>query len=331
MFGLMIILFTQTVLQINFGVVMAIIKINGFKCRYEVTGDKKARETIVFINGIANPLESWGLVKKQLEFDYRVVTYDLRGQWFSEVTEGQDYSFRTMAEDLNHLVEALNIPNFHVVGTSLGGEIAMWFQLLYPYKIKSLSVVASAPEVSELMLRQIWRWKNKAVDAVIEITNSQEPFATTKLMGHKFYQEMMPDVFCNKFIEENQELIAESEALVGDLCTLDFFKGHIKLCDMFARLKSDERLTHHLSKINCPAIFVAAENDLVKPPKYSEHMHQKVPGSEYAVIKDAAHAVFFEKPDELSFVLMQFITKHADGVTKMYPEMYGYSEGITIN
>ncbi len=310
---------------------MAIIKINGFDCRYEVTGDDKAKETIVFINGIASPLESWNQVKKQLEFDYKIVTYDLRGQWFSEVIDGDGFSFRTMAEDLYQLLEELEIANAHIIGSSLGGEIAMWFQLLHPYKVKSLSVISSAPEASELMLRQVWRWKNKAVDAVIEITCSEEPFAATKLMGHKFYQELMPDVYGNKFIEENQEIIAKSEVAFADICTLEFFKGQIKLCDMFARLRSDEKITHHLNKIDCPTLFVAGEHDLIKPVKSSEIMHNQVPGSELVVIKEAAHALFFEKPYELGFVLMQFIAKHAEGVIKVYPEMYGYNEGMTIN
>ena len=310
---------------------MAIKKVNGFKCRYEVTGDPNSKETIVFINGIASPLESWYQVKAQLEFEYRIVTYDIRGQWFSEVTESEDYSFRTMAEDLNQLLESLHIPTAHVVGSSLGGEIAAWFQLIYPYKVKSLAMVACAAEASELMLRQVLRWKNKSVDAVIEIANSDEPVAATKLMGHKYYQEVMPDVYSNKFIEENQELITKSEIAFGNICSLDFFKGQIKLCDMFARLRSDEKLTHHLSKINCPTLIVAAEFDLIKSIKCSEIMHQKIPGSEMVIIPDSGHAVFFEKPDELGFVLMQFIAKHADGIINLYPDMYGQSEGMTIN
>lgn len=310
---------------------MAIIKINGFKCRYEITGDIKAKETIVFINGIASPLEAWNQVKKQLEYDYRVLTYDLRGQWFSEVTDGDCYSFRTMAEDLSQLLEALNIPNAHVVGSSLGSEIGMWFQLLYPYKVKSLSVLSGAPEASELMLRQVWRWKNKAVDAVIEIAGSEEPLAATKLMGHKYYQEMMPDVYSNQFIEENQELIDKNEAAFADICTLEYFKGQIKLCDMFARLRSDESLMHHLGKVSCPTLIVVGEFDLVKPMKYSEQMQQKIPGAELNIIKEAAHTLFFEKPEELGFVIMQFVAKHAEGVMTIYPEMYGYAEGMTLN
>ncbi len=310
---------------------MAIVKVNDFKCRYELTGDLKSKETVVFINGIASPLESWCQVKQQLEFDYRVLTYDIRGQWFSEVTDSDSYSFRTMAEDLSQLMEALDISNAHIVGSSLGGEIGAWFQLLYPYKVKSLSLVAAAPEVSELMLRQVWRWKNKAVDAVIEIANSDEPFAATKLMGHKYYQEVMPDVFSNLFLETNHDLILQSEIAFADLCTLDFFKGQIKLCDMFARLRSDEKLTPHLGKINCPTIMIAAEYDLIKPIKYSEILHHKIPGAEMAYIQDAGHALFFEKPDELGFLLMQFIVKHSDGIISIYPEMYGHSEGMTIN
>lgn len=310
---------------------MAIVRVNDFKCRYEISGNIKAKETVVFINGIANPLESWDQVKVYLEQGFKIVNYDLRGQWFSEVTKGEGYSFRTMAEDLYLLLEALDIPNAHIVGTSIGGEIALWFQLLYPQKVKSLSIIASAPETSELLRRQVWRWKSQAQDAVSQINGSKDPEAIIKKIGRKFYQEFLPDIYSNKYMEENIELIDSRGIVFSEICNLLFFQGHIKLCDMVLRLRSDEKLTHHLNKISCPALIVAGELDILKPAFYSRIMHEKIPGAELMVMPDTGHAVFYEKPGELGFSLLQFLSKHSDGVTIINSDMYIHTENMLLN
>lgn len=314
-----------------FGTVMAIIKINDFKCRYEISGNLEAKDTVVFVNGIANPLESWDQVKIYLDQGFKIINYDLRGQWFSEVTEGVGYSFRTMAEDLYLLMETLDIPNAHIVGTSLGGEIALWFQLLHPQKVKSLSIVASAPETSELLKRQVWRWKNQAQEAVIQISESKDPEATMKKVGYKFYQGFLPDIYSNKYMEEHIELIDSRGVIFREICGLSFFKGHVRLCDMVSRLRSDEKLTHHLNKISCPTLIVAGELDMIKPVKYSKMMHDKIPGAELIVMQDTGHAVFYEKPDELGFSLLQFLSKHSDGVTMINSDAYNFTENMRLN
>ncbi len=310
---------------------MATIRVNNFKCRYEISGNLEAKETVVFVNGIANPFESWDQVKIYMDQGFKILNYDLRGQWFSEVTEGVGYSFRTMAEDLYLLMEELDIPNAHIVGTSLGGEIALWFQLLHPQKVKSLSVIASAPETSELLKRQVWRWKAQAQDALSLVSESKDPETTIKKVGDKFYQGFLPDIYGNKYMEDHIELIESRGKVFSEICSLPFFKGHIKLCDMVLRLRSDEKLTPHLIKISCPVLIVAGELDIIKPVKYSKMMHDKIPGAELIVMQDTGHAIFYEKPDELGFSLLQFLSKHSEAVTMISSDSYSLTENMLLN
>ncbi len=310
---------------------MSTIKINGFECRYEVSGNLEAKNTVIFVNGIANSLETWNQVKDHLKSNYKIVCYDLRGQWFSEVTSDKPYSFRGMADDLDALMQSLNIENAHLVGTSLGGEIALWYALMYPQKVKSLSVVASVSEVTALLQRQVNRWRTIALEAVQDIDKNNNDKATLKKWGHNFYQGAVPELYSNSFLEDNYDVVEQRDMVFQENCHRDFFKGHVYLCDMFFRLRTDEKLTHRLHEISCPTLLVAGDKDVIKPPVFSEMMVRKIPDSEMRLIKDAGHAVINESPHELGEMIKVFLFKHDADMTTPEMEAASINASMTIN
>ncbi len=310
---------------------MSTVKINGFECRYEVSGNLEAKNTVIFVNGIANSLETWNQVKEHLKDNYKTITYDLRGQWFSEVTSEKPYSFREMADDLDALMEALDVENAHLVGTSLGGEIALWYALLYPQKVKSLSVIASVSEVTALLQRQVNRWRTIALEAVQDIDKNNNDKATLRKWGHNFYQGAVPELYANSFLEDNYDVVEQRDMVFQETCHRDFFKGHVYLCDMFFRLRTDEKLTPRLSEISCPTLLVAGEKDVIKPPSFSEMMARKMPNSEMRVLKDAGHAVINEKPHELGEMLKGFLFKNDEDMTTPEMEAAALNASMTIN
>lgn len=291
---------------------MATLNVNGFECRYEVSGNLKSKDAVVFLNGIANSLESWAIIKEPLEKNCKILTYDLRGQWFSEVTNDTPYSFMGMAEDLNALMVANDIDSAHFVGTSLGGEIAFWFTLMYPEKTKSICSIASVSEVTELLQLQVNRWRTIALEAVQELEKLQPENNKDVLRkwGHNFYQGVVPELYANSFLEHNYEVVEQRDLVFQENCHPDFFKGHVYLCDMFFRLKTDEKFTHRLNEIDCPTLLIAGEKDAIKPPSFSELMVRNIPGSELRVIKDAGHALINEKPHELGVIVKDFLSRH---------------------
>lgn len=291
------------------------IKINGFECRYELSGNPEAKEAVIFINGIANSLESWNVIKEPLESSYKIIAYDLRGQWFSEVTDDEPYSFKGMAEDLHALMLANDIDSAHFVGTSLGGEIAFWFTLMYPEMARSICSIASVSEVTALLQFQVNRWRSIALEAVQEIAELKggTDKEILRKWGHNFYQGVVPELYANTFLEANYEVVEQRDKVFQEMCHPDFFKGQVLLSDMFFRLRGDEKFTHRLSEIQCPTLLIAGEKDAIKPPSFSEIMVRNLPGSQMRVIKDAGHALINERPIELGEMVMDFLREVNDG------------------
>ncbi len=287
---------------------MSEIKINGFNCRYELSGNLESNETIVFINGISSPLESWGEIKEDLDSNLKLLGYDMRGQWFSEVTNDTPYSFLTMADDLNALMEALDIENVHIVSTSLGGEVAQWFALKYPHKVRSLVLVATVSEANKLHITQVNRWKasaQKAVDAIDESSGNPD---VLKKVATDYYDAILPELYSNTYLQNNADRINERINNFVSLCHRDFFQGHVYLCDMFFRLCTDEKITDRLHEIKCPTLVIAAEVDIIKPVIFSKIIADGIPDSKLVVLDDIGHAVFHEVPEELSLLIKEHIS-----------------------
>lgn len=52
---------------------MSVVNINGFNCRYELSGNLDSSKIIIFINGIAGSLESWSAIAAFLTAAYMVL------------------------------------------------------------------------------------------------------------------------------------------------------------------------------------------------------------------------------------------------------------------
>jgi pimeloyl-ACP methyl ester carboxylesterase len=56
---------------------------------------------------------------------------------------------------------------------------------------------------------------------------------------------------------------------------------------------------------------VSAEEDLLKPRKYGEFLHQAIAGSEFHLIPGAGHVVVLERAAEVNTLILGFLAKHA--------------------
>jgi pimeloyl-ACP methyl ester carboxylesterase len=113
---------------------------NGVLIHYRCVGEGK---DIILIHGLAANYGFWHIdTLLPLARKYRVTIYDLRGHGYSGMP-ASGYTPVDMAEDLNHLLNHLNIPQAHLIGHSMGGVIALQYTLLYPERVWSLTIADS--------------------------------------------------------------------------------------------------------------------------------------------------------------------------------------------
>ena len=114
------------------------IVVNGIKLHYWQLGKGP---DLVMLHGLGGNLAVWHLkMVPELQHEYRVTTFDLRGHGYSEFTE-DGYTTLDLAEDLLGLLDALGIKQTHLIGHSWGGDIALHFARLYPNRVEKTVVI----------------------------------------------------------------------------------------------------------------------------------------------------------------------------------------------
>ena len=104
---------------------------------------------LVMLHGFLGNLAVWHLqIAPQLRHDFRVITYDLRGHGYSQVTPN-GYTAADMANDLKGLLDELGIEKTSLVGHSYGADVCLYFALLYPERVDKL--IALEPGLAALV------------------------------------------------------------------------------------------------------------------------------------------------------------------------------------
>ncbi len=272
------------------------IRIKDFNCKYKISGNLSSKENILFLNGIASPIESWSYHRKRFESDYKVIGLEYRGQWNSEATPGP-YSFKDLAAEVVELLKLINVENVHIISTSLGGEIALQLAIDFPEIVNSITVIASVSEADNILLHQVSRWRDFASNTVTQHDKlpDEEKFEFLKKAAHQFLHNAIPEMYGNKFLNQQYQIIKDRDLQFMNNITKNFFVGHAILCEMFEGIADKEQMTPFLHKIKCPSLIIAGGCDILKPPRYSQIIADNIPNSDYVIFPDAGHAVAVEK------------------------------------
>ena len=130
------------------------VSVNGFGLHYWQLGQGP---DLVMLHGLNGNLAVWHLeLAPRLRSEYRITTYDLRGHGRSEMPPA-GYTTEDMAKDLRGLLDALQIPTAHLVGHSMGADIALHFALLYPDRVRRMVLIEPGiPALLRLRKREDW-------------------------------------------------------------------------------------------------------------------------------------------------------------------------------
>jgi len=73
-----------------------------------------------------------------------------------------DYGVGDWYEDLCNVIRSLKIDNIILIGSSMGGWVAMLYALRFPKKVKKLIGIAPAPDfTTELIMKELSKIEKK--------------------------------------------------------------------------------------------------------------------------------------------------------------------------
>ncbi len=260
----------------------------GVRLNYEISGEG---DPLLLVMGTTAAMGLWGEVVPRLSEHFRVIAFDNRGLGGSERGEGA-ISVASMAEDASALLEALDIPQAHALGWSLGSAVVQELALAHPGQVASAIMYATWARCDAFQLRIITALRLPYAVRDLDAAGIVGGLALSReaLDDPEFEHVMKP--MEGAFPQNEEQVQVVVEQWDADLAhdTLD-----------------------RLGRITAPTLVVVGEQDLLTPPWQSKAVADAVPGARFELLTGpgASHALHLERPADLVRLIDDFLADKA--------------------
>ena len=264
------------------------IKVNDITMNYEQQG---SGEPLILIPYLAADNACYAFQVADYAKHFTCISVDPRGAGETDKPEGV-YSTELFAEDISGLMQALGIERAHIAGLSLGAAIGMWLAVKQPQKVKSLSIHSGWAKTDAFIeaIIESWRIMLKATGSVTEM-----------IIAGIFPWCFTPELYASK-----PDYI---QSLAG------FVRSRPpQPADAFLR-QADAVLAHdvesQLGQIKAPTQITFGRHDLVTSTRFAAALTENIPGSEFIIFEDCAHAPIYENVADFNQKTLDFLQRHS--------------------
>jgi 2-succinyl-6-hydroxy-2,4-cyclohexadiene-1-carboxylate synthase len=236
---------------------------------------------VVFLHGFMESISMWQFIEEN-EFPFQCILIDLPGHGKSELWDANESpSLNFMAAEVQKLIQFLGIQNYHVVGHSMGGYVAMILKETDDNCQKVVLLNSTFKEDSDLKKRD----RVRVADLALKAKNL-------------FIQEAIPGLFYRFEKDDScvQALIEEAKQMEGQAIA-------------YAALAMRERTnTFHLLNDFPSDIFVVQgkHDPLISCEAMREDLMNH--SNQLIVLEDVGHMSHFENPSGARKALRTILT-----------------------
>jgi len=235
----------------------------------------------------------------------KVVFIDERGSGRSEKLEdASKYTVENMADDVEAVRKALNLGKINLLGHSYGGVLAQAYALKYQKNLSHLilgGTFASTAAFNEVLARE-----KQSMPA--EERQRLEAMEKAGLFGNgkPWEKNRYPDEYAklawgdgyfpylyHRHPDPNYDPVAGNTTNSWDLYR-EMWGSHGEFI-VDGNLKSVE-YTDRLSTIHVPTLIICGDHD-ESDPSLSRAMHEKIAGSQLAIMPQSGHLAFVDQPN----------------------------------
>jgi pimeloyl-ACP methyl ester carboxylesterase len=125
-------------------------------------GPHRDAPTVLCLHGLTRNSRDFEDLAPHLQRRYRVIVPDLRGRGFSaRDPHPQNYQPAIYVQDLLALLSTVEAPRFGVIGTSLGGMLAMMLGFSHPARVAGMVLNDVGPEIDPVGMERIKQYAGK--------------------------------------------------------------------------------------------------------------------------------------------------------------------------
>jgi 4,5:9,10-diseco-3-hydroxy-5,9,17-trioxoandrosta-1(10),2-diene-4-oate hydrolase len=268
------------------------IKIGDINTRYWAEGDKGSN--VILIHGLGASADIWMHNISAIAERYRVYAPDLVGFGRSGKPKVK-YSPSYMSAFIDDFMTALNIEIACLIGLSLGGGMALQYQLQFPEKVEKLVLVDSAGLGREMPLAM----RLATVPVMGELMLSPSRAGIAFVLKQLVYD---PAVITNDLIDLYFELNfsqGASKTILSVLRTCSTMRG--------ARPEVLDPVMNNLDNIKIPTLIVWGRDDRLFPVGHACFAREKIRDSYLYILERCGHMPNFERPEEFNSMVLNFL------------------------
>ncbi|MER6947502.1 alpha/beta hydrolase [Nonomuraea sp. NPDC000554] len=235
----------------------------------------------MFVHYWGGSADTWEGVIGHLPPGQATVRFDQRGWGTSQALPGP-YHLDQLADDLAHVVETSVSGPFVLVGHSMGGKVSQLVAARRPAGLAGLVLVAPAPPQPPATVTEEYR---KGLSHAYD-----SPETVRHALDHVLTATPLPKTVRDTAVRDS--LTAGAEA------------RHEWPLHGIA-----QDITLAARDIEVPVTVLAAENDVVEPPRVlRDHLLPYVPHATLTTVADAGHLLPAEAPGAVATALGDFLT-----------------------
>jgi len=229
----------------------------------------------------------WAPQIEALSPTHRVVAPDFLGFGGSDAPESMyRYTMLGFADMVAGLLDHLGLERVVLGGLSMGGYVAFAFLRQYAERVSALILADTRAGADTSM---VFDRRTDQQDQVARI-------GTTALI-----ETLLAGLLCDDTRANRLELVEQVRRLMAN--TPAGFIGALEA------MKYRPDATGELASITVPTLVIVGEEDSPAPPDVAQEMHERIRGSELAILPHAGHLTNLEAADEFNAAVAAFLAR----------------------
>jgi pimeloyl-ACP methyl ester carboxylesterase len=264
----------------------------------------KAGTPVIILNALGQGLEYWYRLLDSLMDDHRVIIWEPRGT----VHSSPPFGVSDQVDDVDSVLQQEGIESCHLVGWCTGPKIAIDFHLRRPSAVRSMSFLNGtlkcdgAPDeldspyehYLESLLRMLVRKPTMAGTVKRTLQSREEPSENEILEGADG-EEVSVSVLSRMNGNLKSQVLAPFRT---EETTINYAHQMVDFWTHDARPKA--------GRVEAPVLLMSAEYDQIANPAASVAAAELLPRARHIHVKGATHYCFYDRPEFVSGLLMDF-------------------------
>lgn len=265
---------------------MPFVEVDGVRLHYADAG--AGEPVVVLLHAFPLHAGMWASQIEHLSARHRVLAPDLPGFGRSDAPESMyRYTMAGFADLVAGLLKHLRIPQAVLCGLSMGGYVA-------------LAVLRHHPErVSAVILADTRAGAD--TDLVFDRRTDQQD-QVTRIGTTALIEVLLEGLLSERTRASRPEVVDH----VRGLMAVNPPAGYIGALEA---MKHRPDATAELGALGMPALVIVGEDDTLSPPDVARDMHERIRGSELAVLAGAGHLSNLEAPEGFNSAVAGFLAR----------------------